>query len=123
MIKLGNKHSVIKAILIAIAAALLLAGCGGISGGSSASIKDTSHMDASGDTAAAYKANCVSCHGTDLQGRMGPVTNLQQVGARMTEQEIVAQIEQGKGSMPPFKNRLTEEEIAGLAAWLAGKTE
>ena len=39
----------------------------------------------------------------------------------MSEADIVKQLENGEGSMPSFKDRLTSEEIAGLAAWLAGK--
>ncbi|MFD1956439.1 c-type cytochrome [Paenibacillus thailandensis] len=96
--------------------AAVLTACGGESKEASAP-----HMDAPPDTAAVYAANCVSCHGSDLQGRMGPGTNLQQVGSRMNEQEIADQIANGSKRMPAQKDRLSEEEIAGLAAWLAQK--
>ncbi|CAM3990383.1 cytochrome c [Paenibacillus alkaliterrae] len=68
-----------------------------------------------------YKANCVNCHGTELQGRIGPATNLQKLGERMSAADITEQIEQGGATMPAFKDRLTAGEIAGLADWLAGK--
>ncbi|WP_169083575.1 c-type cytochrome [Paenibacillus sp. PL91] len=96
---------------------LALAGCGG--GG-----EDTqkgSALDGPDEVVSVYKANCVSCHGTGLQGRVGPATNLQKVGSRMSAADIAEQIEQGDGSMPSFKDRLTAEEIAGLSDWLAGK--
>ncbi|MNG20591.1 Cytochrome c-551 precursor [compost metagenome] len=107
------KFSTIAALVI-----VLLTACG--NNGSTGTSISTSHMDAPEKTGAVYKANCVSCHGSDLQGRMGTQTNLQHVGARMTEPEIVEQIKHGGKSMPPQK-RLTDEQIADLAAWLAGK--
>ncbi|QAY68095.1 c-type cytochrome [Paenibacillus protaetiae] len=110
----------IRTAITATAASLLLvtalSACSGGSGSGG-----TPHMDAPPDTAAVYKANCVSCHGSDLQGRVGPDTNLQKVGARMTEAELVEQITDGGSRMPSQKGRVTEQEIAALAAWLAQK--
>ncbi|GGG63009.1 c-type cytochrome [Paenibacillus radicis (ex Gao et al. 2016)] len=108
-------------IMAVISLIVFLAGCGSSSGSGSAA---KTHMDAAGDTAAVYKANCVSCHGSDLQGRIGDATNLQKVGARMNEIDIRKQIEEGSpnnGTMKGYKDRLTEEQIAGLVAWLAAK--
>lgn len=103
---------------IAAASVLLLAltACGGGVNQGGAALQN-----APAETAQVYKANCVSCHGSELQGRMGPSTNLQQVGARMSAADIVRQIEEGEGSMPSFKERLTQEEITGLAEWLSGR--
>jgi cytochrome c551 len=92
---------------------LALVGCGGG--------KNTNELDGPSEVMSVYKSNCVSCHGTGLQGRIGPATNLQKVGERMSASDITEQIEQGDGSMPPFKDKLSAEEIAGLANWLAGK--
>ncbi|MNZ86013.1 Cytochrome c-551 precursor [compost metagenome] len=101
------------ALQITAAAGLLLVltGCG----------EGKNELNGPTKTMAVYKANCVSCHGSELQGRVGPNTNLQKVGARMSAADITEQIEQGEGSMPAFKDRLTEEEIGALAEWLSGK--
>lgn len=116
MSRSATKRSASYALAMLLSAAAVLTACGG---GDTSS--GTPHMDAPPETAAVYKANCVSCHGSDLQGRMGPGTNLQQVGARMSEQEIARQIVNGSKSMPSQKDRVSEEEIAALAAWLAQK--
>jgi cytochrome c551 len=74
------------------------------------------------DAEAIYKQNCVSCHGTDLKGVMGGKTNLTQVGARLSRDEIAQTINNGRSSgMPAFQNRLSEEEVAALADWLSTK--
>lgn len=70
---------------------------------------------------AIVKANCISCHGDQLQGAAGP--NLQKIGAELTAEELYSIITKGKGGgmMPSFKDRLKEEEIANVAMWLAEK--
>ncbi|WP_036720480.1 c-type cytochrome [Paenibacillus harenae] len=93
---------------------LALAGCGGGSGKGNA-------LDGPAGVISVYKANCVNCHGSELQGRIGAVTNLQKVGARMSAEDITVQIEDGASTMPGFKDKLSAEEIEGLAEWLAGK--
>ncbi|MDF2668504.1 MAG: cytochrome [Paenibacillus sp.] len=72
------------------------------------------------DVAAAeaiYKKSCISCHGDQLQGTMGP--NLQKVGTKYTKEQLYKLILNGKGGMPAFKSSLKEEEVANLALWLA----
>ncbi|MGO4546841.1 cytochrome c [Paenibacillus sp. 2TAB23] len=97
---------------------LALAGCGS---GEKSADDDKNALDGPSEAVSVYKANCVSCHGTGLQGRVGPATDLRKVGARMSAADIAQQIEEGEGSMPAFKERLSAEEIAGLSEWLAGK--
>jgi len=65
-----------------------------------------------------YDNSCLQCHGTDLEGRTGPKSNIQQVGARLSREEIIQKIKEGGGGMPAFENSLSEEEINELADWL-----
>jgi cytochrome c551 len=66
-----------------------------------------------------YKQSCLSCHGNTLEGKVGPKTNLQQVGKRMSKEQITKQIASGGNGMPGFGSKLTAEEIQALAEWLA----
>lgn len=75
---------------------------------------------ASEDTQAIYKKRCMSCHGDGLQGRIGPSTNLTQVGGRLTAEQIDTQIRKGGNGMPGFQNDLKPEQVDALKDWLAG---
>jgi len=110
--------SIAITLLLSVILLFSLAGCGGKE---TSSANKTNALVGPEEVISVYKANCVSCHGTGLQGRVGPATNLQKVGERMTASDITKQIEEGEGSMPAFKERLTAEEIAGLSNWLASK--
>ncbi|WP_019639960.1 c-type cytochrome [Paenibacillus fonticola] len=69
---------------------------------------------------AIVKANCISCHGDQLEGGNGP--SLQTIGAVMSPEELYKVIHRGKGQMmPSFKGQLEDEEIANVALWLAEK--
>jgi cytochrome c551 len=90
---------------------LLLNGCG--SGGSPASA-----LQGPAETVALYKSQCLSCHGADLKGRMGPATDIHDAGSRLAKERITAQIENGGELMPPFKDKLTPAQIEDLTRWL-----
>ncbi|MCU6793103.1 MULTISPECIES: cytochrome c [Paenibacillus] len=66
-----------------------------------------------------YKQSCIACHGTDLEGKMGP--NLQKIGGKMTDQQLFKLVQNGRGGMPAFKSSLKDEDIANVARWLAEK--
>ncbi|MEW9669597.1 cytochrome c [Ammoniphilus sp. 3BR4] len=70
------------------------------------------------DAAAAeekFNQGCAACHGNDLSGGAGP--NLQQVGGRLSQEEILGIINNGKGGMPPKMLQGADAEL--VAAWLA----
>lgn len=73
------------------------------------------------DVQAIYTQKCVTCHGTDLEGKMGGKTNLQKVGASLTKDQINQQIANGGNGMMAFKGTLSEDEIEALSEWLAEK--
>ncbi|GEN31081.1 mono/diheme cytochrome c family protein [Cerasibacillus quisquiliarum] len=72
---------------------------------------------ASDDPEALYEANCLSCHGADLGGGMGP--GLTDVGSKMSTEEISEIIQKGRGSMPPVQ--VSVEEADTIAEWLSEK--
>lgn len=67
------------------------------------------------DPQAIYDANCMSCHGADMSGGMGP--DLTTVGQNYSADEIVDIIQNGTGSMPA-QTQVSEEESTALAEWL-----
>ncbi|MFC5647669.1 c-type cytochrome [Paenibacillus solisilvae] len=100
---------------VALTVLLLLSACG-------QKIDDTVLQSsistpADGEAVALYKKQCMSCHATDLSGRVGP--SLQEIGSRLTEEQLIMIIQEGEKGMPSYKNRLEQEEIEGLAQWLA----
>lgn len=75
------------------------------------------------DTGASlFKSNCVVCHGADGRGsavgKSLGVPDLHVKVPTMTDAQIAAQVENGKGNMPPFKSSLDHEKIEKLVAYL-----
>ena len=61
---------------------------------------------------------CSSCHAladADSHGDVGPHLD----GANLTETFIVSRVTNGQGAMPSFKDQLTEEQIAEVAAYVS----
>lgn len=69
--------------------------------------------------AATFKANCVSCHGADGQGQVGP--NLTDDAYKNVKQvtDLAKVIAEGanNGAMPAWRNRLHPNEVVLLAAY------
>ncbi|CAM5207113.1 Cytochrome c551 OS=Ureibacillus acetophenoni OX=614649 GN=SAMN05877842_10784 PE=4 SV=1 [Ureibacillus acetophenoni] len=79
---------------------------------------DTETAD-SGSVAAGEKVvhqACISCHGANLEG-MGNFPPLNNVGSRLSQEEILNVIQNGKGAMPA--NVVTGEDAENAAAYLA----
>lgn len=107
---------------------LVLAACGGGTSGGSATTKTPAATAAAESNPAFVKAQelfttnkCISCHGVDLAGKVGPKTNLQKVGSRLSSEQIANKIKNGGGGMPVYKTTISEEEIGLLAEWLNSK--
>ncbi|WP_106497124.1 cytochrome c550 [Lentibacillus sp. Marseille-P4043] len=72
---------------------------------------------ATDDPEAIFENTCASCHGADLSGGMGP--NLQEVGGRLSEDEIKNTIMNGRGQMP--SGLVEDPQAEALAKWLSEK--
>ena len=74
------------------------------------------------DGAAVYKAKCASCHGADGKGQspLGKKMGLRDLGSpevqKQTDKELYDWTAIGKGKMPGYKDKLTDEEIKALVA-------
>ncbi len=74
------------------------------------------------DGAAIYKSKCATCHGADGKGQtpMGKKMNLRDLGSpdvqKQTDKELYDWTAVGKGKMPGYKDKLTDEEIKALVA-------
>lgn len=100
---------------LTLSSVFLLAACGGNNEETEAPTEDSGSV-ATVDVEAVTNQKCISCHGTNLEGQ-GNAPSLNDVGARLTEQEILTVILEGKGGMPP---KLIEgAEAEAVAAWLA----
>jgi mono/diheme cytochrome c family protein len=63
---------------------------------------------------------CYRCHNGDGTGTLrGP--SLARRIPKLTDEEIVAAIEEGPGFMPSFKGKMDDAELKALTAWLRGR--
>ena len=71
------------------------------------------------DPADLYRERCLSCHGQERMGAMGPAL-LPQSLERLKPAEVLAAIRDGRPAtqMPAFAATLSESDIKDLAAWL-----
>lgn len=63
--------------------------------------------------AALYAKKCALCHGDDGKMAVGGAKDL--TASALTKDEVVQQIIHGKGSMPPYGEVLSAEEIDQIA--------
>jgi len=64
------------------------------------------------------QAQCIACHGAELEGANGPA--LRGIGDVLNKEEMIDIITNGKGDgMPPFKGDLSTEQIDQIATWLS----
>lgn len=76
------------------------------------------------DGAAIFKAKCAMCHGADGAGQtgMGKTLGLKGFGSKevqaLTDAELIKITTDGKGKMPSYKAKLSEEEIKAVVAFI-----
>jgi mono/diheme cytochrome c family protein len=75
---------------------------------------------AQSDAQKLYDTNCAKCHGPDgsgstVVGKAVGAKDLRSAEAKkLTDAEIIMQIDQGKGNMPPFGGTLNKAQIESL---------
>ena len=74
-----------------------------------------------------YAKNCASCHGRDgrartLKGKMKHARDLtdSEWQGRVGDERIFNSIMNGKGKMPPYGKKLSEQEIDSLVTYVRG---
>ena len=76
------------------------------------------------DPAAAFKTNCAACHGADGrgQGPIGKALHVKDLGSdevqSQSDQELKKIIADGKGKMPAYKSKLSDDDIAALVTFI-----
>jgi cytochrome c6 len=79
---------------------------------------------AQNDGAALFKAKCAPCHGPDGKGEtpMGKAVKARDLGSDEVQKESDAQftetISNGKGKMPAYKGKLTDDQIKQLVSFI-----
>ncbi len=63
-----------------------------------------------------YTTRCAGCHGLGGQLQLAGAKALP--ASTLKKEEVVAQIQMGKGSMPPFDGRLSPQEIQAVADYV-----
>ena len=69
-----------------------------------------------------YKAKCAMCHGADGAGAMAKKMGSKDLNSpevkAMSEADTAKIITDGKGKMPAFKGKLSDDQIKGVAAYV-----
>lgn len=107
----------LKLMALLFGSALVLSACGGAEEPADEASEGGSTTETAGSAEDIVQQSCIGCHGRELEGGSGP--NLQQVGAKYSEDEIKNIIINGQGGMP--KGLLNDADAEVVAAWLAEK--
>lgn len=65
-----------------------------------------------------YDANCAACHGTELEGGVGPPLDRTSDASELSDARYVLRTTEGRGDMPAFADQLTSEEIDEIIAYI-----
>lgn len=76
------------------------------------------------DGATTFKAKCAMCHGADGSAStgMGKSMGLKPLSSpevqKMSDAELTALVTNGKGKMPAYKGKLSDEEISAVVKYI-----
>jgi mono/diheme cytochrome c family protein len=80
-----------------------------------------------GSGAELYSRNCATCHGRDghsktLKGKLKHARNLSdpEWQTRVSDERIFNSIMNGKGKMPPYGKKLSEQDVDALVTYVRG---
>jgi cytochrome c6 len=78
---------------------------------------------AADDAAALYKSKCQVCHGADGKGspagqKMGAKDFQSPEVQKQTDAELIKVTKDGKGKMPKYDGKLTDDQIKGLIKFI-----
>ena len=78
---------------------------------------------AADDAAALYKSKCQVCHGADGKGspagqKMGAKDFQSPEVQKQTDAELIKVTKDGKGKMPKYEGKLTDDQIKGLIKFI-----
>lgn len=112
------RQSIIGLIIFVFAGLFINTGCG-----SKQTVLQSDQKGRFADAVKLYQSTCVSCHGDNLQGGIGP--SLKHIGSQLTSEQIQHQIYNGGGPMPGYgqsqQGILSDQQIQELTEWLASK--
>lgn len=84
----------------------------------------TAPAHAQGDAASLFKAKCAPCHGPDGKGdtSMGKTLKVRDLSSddvqKQTDAQLTDIIATGKGKMPAYKGKLTDDQIKQLVGYI-----
>jgi mono/diheme cytochrome c family protein len=99
-----------------VVAALALAGCGGDDGPPAKPPQEVVDAGNPAQGREVFAGNCAACHGGRGEGGTGPA--LAGESAYTDPEAVVDQIRDGGGGMPAFGDRLSEQELADVSAFV-----
>jgi len=72
---------------------------------------------------ALYKSKCQVCHGADGKGtpagqKMGAKSFTDPEVAKQSDADLIAATKKGKGKMPAYDGKLTDDQIKGLIKYI-----
>ena len=96
----------------------LLAACGDGDDGGGGGSEERSSAAVLEQGRDVYETHCATCHGRNGEGASGPALNEGRVLVRFPDPEAhILLVENGSPPMPPFKGRLSREEIEAVVAY------